>query len=76
MLSVKSNPKRWGLLILLTGCLLFQGCSYQSWYGGLQQKQRQDCYDRGNQADVQSCLEKANLNYDQYKNSREEILNK
>jgi len=53
-----------------------QGCSYRSWYGGFQQKQRQDCYDRGNQADVQSCLEKADMNYDKYKSSREEILKK
>ncbi len=76
MLSVSFSLERYVLLIFIAGCLLLQGCSYQSWYGGFQQKQRQDCYERGNQADVQSCLEKANMNYDQYKNSREEILKK
>jgi|GEM_PF-881376 len=76
MLSVSFRPEKALSIILITGCLFLQGCSYQSWYDGFQQKQRQDCYDRGNQADVQSCLEKANMNYDQYKNIREEILKK
>ncbi len=76
MLSFSFSPERFVLLILIISCLFLQGCSYRSWYGGLQQKQRQDCYERGNQADVQSCLEKANMNYDQYKSSREEVLKK
>jgi hypothetical protein len=68
------HPKM--VVAIITGSLLLQGCSYKAWYGGLQQKQRQDCYERGNQSDIQSCLEKANLNYEQYKSSREDALKK
>jgi hypothetical protein len=64
------------LYILLSICLLLQGCSYKAWYGGLQQKQRQDCYELGSQSDLQSCLQKSDMSYEQYKISREELLKK
>jgi hypothetical protein len=63
-------------LILLSTCILLQGCSYKAWYGGLQQKQRQDCYELGSQSDLQGCLQKSDMSYEQYKSSREELLKK
>lgn len=76
MRSASLRSKRLVALVLLSVSLFLQGCSYNAWYTGFQQRQRQECYERGNSAEVQSCLEKANLSYEQYKSSREEVLKK
>ncbi len=61
---------RW-LTMLLVGCLLAnQGCTYRAWYEGFQKKQRNDCYQYQNQKDVQECLDKSNMTYDEYEKTR------
>jgi len=54
-------------------CLVGQGCSYQAWYAGFQEQQRQECYKNLNQADTRKCLDRVNsMSYDQYKMEREQ----
>jgi hypothetical protein len=67
---------RWYLGSLCLG-LVCQGCSYQGWYSGLQEQQRQECYKFMSQSDTQRCLDKVNsTTYNQYKVQREQALGK
>ena len=57
-------------------CLVAQGCTYQGWYSGFQEQQRQQCYkDTINPSDTQRCLDRVNnTSYDQYKRQREQAI--
>lgn len=49
-----------------------QGCTYRAWYEGLQERQRQECYQNQGEGEVQRCLDKVNrLTYDEYREARE-----
>jgi hypothetical protein len=57
-------------LLLVAG-----GCSWRSWYAGIQQQQRNDCYHLGAQRDIQTCLERVDrLTYDDYQRLRQERI--
>ena len=57
-------------------CLAAQGCTYQAWYAGLQEQQRQQCYQNNmSPSDTQRCLDRVNnTTYNQYKAQREQSL--
>jgi hypothetical protein len=62
-------------LLIFCIFLLIQGCTYRAWYEGLQEKQRQDCYQ--NRSQDQNCLDSVNgVTYDQYKKEREDMIKK
>ena len=67
-------PKMIALLLLAAGvCLVSQGCTYRAWYEGLQERQRQECYQSPSQSEIQKCLESVNsITYDQYKRGRKD----
>lgn len=59
------------LLLLIFPTLVAQGCTYQAWYEGFKERERQECYKHPDNSDVESCLERVNnLSYEQYKKSR------
>ncbi|NJD91117.1 MAG: hypothetical protein FIA91_06340 [Geobacter sp.] len=62
------------LLIIL--CLAAPGCTYQGWYTGFQEQQRQQCYQNSsNSSERQQCLDRSNnTTYDQYKVQREQPI--
>jgi hypothetical protein len=61
------------LLSALALCICAHGCTYQAWYSGLQERQRQECLKLANSADTQKCMDTVNSStYDQYKAQREE----
>jgi hypothetical protein len=55
-------------LFVLSLCLAVQGCTYQAWYIGFQERQRQQCYKNTvNAVEAQQCLDRVNnTTYDQY----------
>ena len=60
------------LLFVACACLASQGCTYRAWYEGLQQKQRQECYENTSQSEVQKCLDSVNsTTYEQYTKGRQ-----
>lgn len=60
------------LMITAWLCFTTQGCSYKAWYEGLQENQRQDCYEQKNRQDIQKCIENLNhQSYEQYRKSME-----
>jgi len=63
-------------IIFISLCLISQGCSYQAWYAGFQEQQRQQCYKNiMSPSDTQRCLDRVNnMTYDQYKAQREQSL--
>jgi hypothetical protein len=62
-------------IAIISLCLVVQGCTYQAWYSGLQEQQRQECYKNMNPSDTQRCLDRVNtMTYDQYKVQREQAL--
>lgn len=61
------------ILLILVFCAL-QGCSAQNWYTGLRENQRQECYKRAGSAEVQDCLDRNGVDYDQYTRARQERL--
>lgn len=58
--------------ILLAICFALQGCSYRAWYTGFQDEQRRKCYDNPNQTQIQQCLDRANMSYDDYEKFRKD----
>jgi hypothetical protein len=69
----KMIQKLRSLLLIGIFCCAIQSCSYQSWYEGLHEQQRQDCCKIENPAERQECLDKVNaMTYDQYKKTRED----
>lgn len=54
--------------------ILIQGCTYQNWYTGIKDHQRQECYKLSNGAEVQQCLERNAIDYDSYKLEREKRI--
>lgn len=63
-------------MLVITLCLTAQGCTYQAWYAGFQEAQRQQCYENNmNSSDTQQCLDRVNnTTYDQYKAQREQTI--
>ncbi len=64
-------------LIVLFMCAVIiicfiEGCTYQSWYDGIQESHRQECYEY-QEPERTKCLEEIK-SYDKYKRDREEII--
>ncbi|MBE0617353.1 MAG: hypothetical protein IH608_05440 [Proteobacteria bacterium] len=61
------------VLILAVGSgLATQGCTYRAWYEGLQERQRQECYESRDESEIQRCVERVNrTTYDEYRKGRE-----
>lgn len=64
---------RYTILVILT-LILIQGCTYQNWYTGIKDHQRQECYKLPSGAEVQQCLERNSMDYDSYKLEREKRM--
>jgi hypothetical protein len=58
--------------MLLFFFTILEGCSYRAWYTGFQDEQRRKCYDNPNQTQIQQCLDRANMSYDDYEKHRKE----
>ena len=59
-------------IVLVVAVALFllggQGCTYQAWYAGLQERQRQECYKLAGSSDTSRCLDEVQgRSYDTYK---------
>lgn len=55
--------------------LLVSGCTYQAWFEGFKERQRQECYKHVNDDDIQRCLENVEeMSYEEYKRSRSDTL--
>ncbi|MCF8054533.1 MAG: hypothetical protein K9K75_04865 [Deltaproteobacteria bacterium] len=62
------------LAIFFAGLLLvLQGCTYRSWYEGLRETARQECYKNKNDQQIRECLDKTNVTYEEYEKNREEL---
>jgi hypothetical protein len=63
-------------LFVMSLCLAVQGCTYQAWYTGFQEQQRQQCYKNAvNFSETQQCIDRVNnTSYDQYKAQREQAI--
>jgi hypothetical protein len=63
-------------LFVISLCLALQGCTYQAWYIGFQEQQRQLCYKNTvNTSETQQCLDRVNnTTYDQYKAQRAQAI--
>lgn len=60
---------------LMAATLIFcgPGCTYRAWYEGLQERQRQECYNNPSQSEIQKCLESVNsTTYDEYRRKQKE----
>jgi hypothetical protein len=57
---------------LLVCCLLVAGgCSSRAWYDGLKEQRRSDCYKENmSQKDIDDCLERNSMSYDEYERNR------
>jgi len=62
------------IAVLLFYCAIFQGCTYRAWYTGFQDEQRRKCYDNLNQSQIQQCLDRANMSYDDYEKYRKNSM--
>lgn len=60
--------------ILAFTLILIQGCTYQNWYTGIKEHQRQECYKLPSGSEVQQCLERNSMDYDSYKLERQKRL--
>lgn len=69
------KPTKQLRLLALFLTLLAQGCSYQSWYTGLQEQQRQNCQEKIGTAEYRQCVDRVNhTSYGQYKTQREQAI--
>jgi hypothetical protein len=69
---IAMTKKMFLLLMSAWGCLLSPGCTYRAWYAGLQERQRQECYQNLSQSEVQKCLDSVNsTTYDEYLRTRQ-----
>jgi len=49
------------------------GCSYQSWYEGFREHERQQCYELTSPGEIRSCLDQVeSLSYEDYRKAREQ----
>ncbi len=60
------------ILTLIFISTILQGCTYRAWYTGFQEEQRRKCYDNLNQSQIQQCLDRANMSYDDYEKYRKD----
>ena len=58
------------ILLLL---LLVAGCTNQQVYNGAREANRQECQ-KLQQGEMQRCLQRLDVNYDEYQRQREELL--
>ena len=59
--------------LALCACVAVAGCASRAWYHGFQASQRQQCYKRVSQDEIQRCLDRINgTTYDDYKKARDE----
>ena len=59
------------LMLVISSFFVIQGCTYQAWYEGLREHQRQECYKHISNDVVERCLENVeNMTYEQYLKSR------
>lgn len=65
--------RKTAMLLMVTGASLAGlGCTYRAWYAGLQERQRQECYQSPSQSEVQKCLDSVNsTTYDEYMRTRQ-----
>lgn len=64
------KKKVW-FLVLFFYLLVVQGCSSRAWYEGLQEQRRSDCYKENmSQKDIDDCLERNSMPYDEYERTR------
>jgi hypothetical protein len=59
------------ILIMSVCASTLQGCTYRAWYTGFQEEQKRKCYDNPNSTEIQMCLDRANMTYDEYNRYRE-----
>lgn len=52
-----------------------QSCTHRAWYEGLQQGQRNKCYDLPT-LERDNCLKQAEKSYEEYQRERQEVLEK
>jgi len=63
------------LMFLASISIYFSGCSYRSWYEGLRETERQNCYKIENSIERQECLDRVDeMSYDQYQKEREKTI--
>ncbi len=60
------------LVLTLVICTSLQGCTYRAWYTGFQEEQKRKCYDNPSQTQIQQCLDRVNMSYDEYEKSRQD----
>jgi hypothetical protein len=74
--STKVRASMRHALVILS--LALPGCTYQAWYAGLQERQRQECYKNStSQSDTRQCLDRVNnMTYDQYQSQREQLVDR
>jgi hypothetical protein len=50
----------------------FSGCTYKSWYEGLRESERQNCYRIANTVERQKCMDEIDkMSYEQYQKEQE-----
>ena len=60
------------LTLFISIIFVIQGCTYQAWYEGMRENQRNECYKHISDDAVQRCLDNIeNITYEQYMKSRE-----
>lgn len=58
--------------LVISVYFMIQGCTYQAWFEGLREQQRQECHKHISDDVVQRCLENVgNMTYEEYLKSRE-----
>ena len=59
-------------MLVISVLFVIIGCTYQAWYEGLREHQRQECHKHISDDVVERCLENVeNMTYEQYLKSRE-----
>lgn len=63
------------IMLVTAACIgaVLNGCSYRAWYVGFQEEQKRKCYDNPSSTDIQKCVERANMSYDEYSNYRNDV---
>lgn len=60
------------LTLVMSVSFMIQGCTYQAWYEGMREHQRNECHKHISNDAVQRCLDNIeNMTYEQYMKSRE-----
>ena len=58
-------------VLCVLSALLIQGCGARQLYEGLQTSQRFECH-KASQSDVDECLERADISYEEYQKDRKD----